>query len=172
MRTLAFVVLALFIGVAPASAWDDYKYPDQAVAIQFPAKPTAMKSTYKSILAKDLPSMVYSAELDNVLYRLTVIDLGPNAAKGSSFLNEAGNQLMRQGKVTFWDFPLLIEKSVFGVTLGVDRKDGGRVVSSFYDYQGRLYIPEAVVIPARGDKDMTMPSRFVQTIRFLPDSFN
>ena len=171
MRTLAFVVLALFIGLAPASAWDEYKYPDQAVAIQFPAKPTAMKSTYKSILAKDLPSMVYSAELDNVIYRLTVVDLGANAEKGSSFLNEAGNELTRDGKVIVTSFPLMIEKAVYALTLVVDRKDGSRILSSLYDYKGRLYILEAV-LPALGDKDMTMPWRYVQTIRLLPDNFD
>jgi hypothetical protein len=174
MRILALIVLALSLGVAPASAWEEYKYPDQGVAIQFPAKPTGMKSTYKSIIAKNLPAMVYSDELDNVIYRLTVVDLGTNAEKGSSFLNEAGYELMRRGDVIFTDFPRVYqdEKSIYGVTLTVDRKDGSRVMSSLYDHKGRLYIPEVVVLPARGDKDMTTPSRFIQTIRFPPDSFD
>jgi hypothetical protein len=34
---LALIVLALFLGTAPASAWEEYVYLDQGVAIQFPA---------------------------------------------------------------------------------------------------------------------------------------
>lgn len=171
MRILALVLLALFLNAGPASAWEEYKYPDQGVAIQFPAQPTAMKSSYKSILAKNLPSMVYSAELDHVIYRLTVIDLAGNAERASSFLNEAGYELMRLGTVTFTDFPRVYqdEKSIYGVTLVVDRKDGSRALSSLYDHKGRLYIAEAI-LPARGD--MTMASRYAQTIRFPPDNFD
>ena len=174
MRILAFVLLALFLDVGSASAWEEYKYPDQGVAIQFPAQPSAMKSSYKSILAKDLLAIVYAAELDHVIYRLTVIDLGGNAERGTSFLNEAGYELMRQGTVTFTDFPRVYqdEKSIYGVTLVVDRKDGSRALSSLYDHKGRLYIAEAVVLAAHGDKDMTMASRYAQTIRFPPDNFD
>ena len=174
MRILAFVLLALFLDVGSASAWEEYKYPDQGVAIQFPAQPSTMKSTYKSILAKNLPAMVYAAELDHVIYRLTVIDLGGNAERGTSYLNEAGYELMRQGKMTFTDFPRVYqdEKSIYGVTLVVDRKDGSRALSSLYDHKGRLYIAEAIVLPAHGDKDMTMASRYAQTIRFPPDNFD
>jgi hypothetical protein len=174
MRIFGFIVLALVLGAGPASAWEEYKYPDQGVAIQFPAKPQAMKSTYKSVFAKNLSSMVYSAELDHVIYRLTVIDLAGDVERASSFLNEAGYELMRQGNVTFTDFPRVYQddKSIYGVTLVVDRKDGSRVVSSIYYHKGRLYIPEAASLPARGDKDMTSPSRYVQTIRFPPDAFD
>ena len=75
MRILAFITLALVLGAGPASAWEEYNYLDQGVAIQFPVKPQAMRSTYDSTYAKGLPSMVYSAEDDHVLYKLTVIDL-------------------------------------------------------------------------------------------------
>jgi len=131
MRIFGFIVLALVLGAGPASAWEEYKYPDQGVAIQFPAKPQAAKSTYKSIYAKALPSMVYSAEFEHVIYRLTVVDLAGDLERSSSFVNEAGYELMRQGNVTFWDFPRVYqdEKSIYGVTLVVDHKDGSRVVS-------------------------------------------
>ena len=64
----------------------------------------------------------------------------------------------------FTDFPHVYQgaRSVFGVTLVVDRNDGSRVRSSLYHHRGRLYI-------ARADKDMTTPSRYDQTIRFPPD---
>jgi hypothetical protein len=75
MRIFAFTMFALFLGAGPASTWEEYIYLDHGVAIQFPAKPQAIKSTYDSVFAKGLPSMIYSAEDDQVLYKLTVIDL-------------------------------------------------------------------------------------------------
>src|ERR1700681_1260146 len=171
MRILAVIMFALFLGAGPASAWNEYIYLDQGVAIQFPAKPDAMKSTYGSTLAKGLPSIIYSAEDDHVLYRLTIVDLTNRPDVGANFLNEAAYGLMREGDVLFTDFPRVYqgERSIFGVTLVVDRPDGSRVRTSLYYNKGRLYIADAVVLPARGDKDMTTPSRYDQTIRFPPD---
>jgi hypothetical protein len=171
MRILAFIMFALFLGNDPASAWEEYIYLDQGVAIQFPAKPEATKSTYDSAFAKRLPSMVYSAADDHVLYKLTVIDLTNHPDMGANFLNEAAYGLMREGDVLFTDFPRIYQdaKSIYGVTLVVDRMDGSRVRSSLYYHKGRLYMTEAIVLPARGDKDMTTPSRYDQTIRFPPD---
>src|SRR5438309_81416 len=171
MRILAFIVFALFLGAGPASAWQEYLYLDQGVAIQFPAPPKATKSTYDSTLAKGIPSTIYSAEDDHVLYKLTVIDLTNRPDAGANFLNEAAYGLMREGDVLFTDFPRVYQdvKAIYGVTLVVDRTDGTRVRSSLYYTKGHLYIAEAVVLPARGDKDMTTPTRFDQTIRFPPD---
>jgi hypothetical protein len=171
MRILALIMFTLFLGAGPASAWEEYVYLDQGVAISFPAKPQAMKSTYDSILAKGLPSMVYSAEDDHVVYKLTAIDLTSRPDAGANFLNDAANNLNRTGELLFTDFPRVYqnERAIHGVTLVIDRMDGARVRSSLYYVRGRLYIAEANVLPARGDKDMTVPSRFDQTIRFPPD---
>ena len=171
MRRVAFILFALVLGAGPAAAWQEYIYLDQGVAIQFPATPQAMKSTYDCVLAKGLPAMVYSAEDDHVLYKLTVVDLTARPDAGANFLNERANDLIHEGDVLFTDFPRVYqgEKSIFGVTVVIDREDGNRVRTSLYYHKGRLYIADAVVLPARGDKDMTTPSRFDQTIRFPPD---
>ena len=171
MRIFALTMFALFFGAGPALAWEEYKYPDQEVAIQFPATPHPMKSTYDSIYAKGLASMIHSAEADHVVYKLTVVDLTNRLDMGANFLNEAANDLMREGDMLFADFPHVYQgaRSVFGVTLVVDHKDGSRVRRSLYFHKGRLYIADAIVLPARGDKDMTTPSRYDQTIRFPPD---
>ncbi len=171
MRLLAFVILLLFSGAGPASAWQEFIYLDQGVAIQFPAKPAATKAIYDSTLAKGLPSMIYSVEDEHVLYKLTVIDLRKRPDAGVNFLNEAAYRLIRQGEVLFTDFPRVYqyEKAIYGVTLVVDHMDGSRVRSSLYYNRGRLYIAEAIVLPARGDKDLIVPSRYDQTIRFPPD---
>ena len=114
-----------------------------------------MKSIYNSTLAKGLASTTYSAEDDNVVYKLTVIDLTnrPDAGAGANFLNEAAYGLMREGDVLFTDFPRVYQdvKAIYGVTLVVDRMDGSRARSSLYYHKGRLYITGAIVLPARGD---------------------
>ena len=173
MRFLAIVTTALLLGSAPAWAWEEYIYQDQNVAIQFPDKPPQVsKSAYDSVYGASLPATVYAAEDDNVVYRLTVVDLPadrPDA--GSNFVNEAAYNLMREGDLLFTDFTRVYNdaRSIFGVTLVVDRTDGNRVRTSIYYHKGRLYLADAIVTPARGDKDMTTPSRFDQTIRFPPD---
>jgi hypothetical protein len=171
MRAFALVLLALVLGASPAAAWQEYVYLDQGVAIQFPAPPKAMKSTYDSLYAQHMPAMVYSTEDDHVIYKLTVVDLAGHPDAGVNFLNEAGYELIREGKVLFTDFPRVYQdqQSIFGVTLVVDHKDGSRTRSSLYYHKDRLYIAEAIVLPARGDKDMTTPSRYDMTIRFPPD---
>jgi hypothetical protein len=171
MRAFAFIISALLLGAGPASAWQEYVYLDQGVAIQFPAKPTIAKAIYDSTLGKGLPSMVYSAKDGNVLYSLTVVDLTSRPDAGANFLNEAAYTLMRDGDVLFTDFPRVYQdaRAIYGVTLVVDRMDGNRVRTSLYYHKGRLYIADAVLLPARGDKDMATPSRFDQTICFPPD---
>lgn len=171
MRILAVVMFALFLGAGPASAWQEYVYLDQGVAISFPAPPQAKKSTYDSILAKGLPAMVYAAEDDHVVYKLTAVDLSSKPDAGANFVNGAAYELIREGDVLFTDFTRVYQgdRSIHGVTVVIDRPDGHRVRTSLYYNKGRLYIAEADVLPARGDKDMTTPSRYDQTIRFPPD---
>lgn len=173
MRILAAIALALFFGAGPASAaaFQEYDFPDQQVAIQFPAKPKLEKSTYTSIYAKGLPAVVIAAEDDHVLYKLTVVDLSSHPDNGANFLNEAANRILRDSEILFTDFTRVYqdERSVFGTTVVSDRKDGTRVRTTLYGHRGRLYIAEAIVLPERGDKDMTTPSRYDQTIRFPPD---
>jgi hypothetical protein len=176
MRTLALVfapalAFALIVGASPASAWEESVYLDQGVAISFPAKPQAMKTTYDSILAKGLPAMVYAAEDDHVAYKLTAVDLSSRPDAGANFVNDVGYELIRKGEVLFTDFTRVYQgdRSIHGVTVVVDRSDGHRVRTSVYYNKGRLYIAEADVLPERGDKDMTTPSRYDQTIRFPPD---
>jgi len=173
MRAFAIAFLAILLGLSPAWAWKEFVYLDQNVAIQFPDKPPQVtKSSYDSLFGKKLSATVYSAEDDHVLYRLTVVELPSSRLDaGANFVNEAAYNLMREGEVLFTDFPRVYQdaKSIFGVTLVVDRMNGNRVRTSLYYNKGRLYIADAIVQPSRGDKDMTTPSRFDQTIRFPPD---
>jgi hypothetical protein len=174
MRILAPVVLTLLIGASPAAAWEEYVYLDRGFAIQFPTRPQMRTATHQSTLVKGLPAAIYSVEDDHVLYRMTVVDLAGHTDAATNLLNEAAYFLMREGDLLFTDFPRVYqdERAIYGLTLVVDRTDGSRARTSLYISKGRLYLADAIVLPARGDKDMTVPSRFDQTIRFPPDGFN
>jgi hypothetical protein len=115
--------------------------------------------------------MVYFAEHDHVRYTLTVVDMTGRPELGANFLAEAAYWLMRRGEVLFTDFPRVYQgaRSIYGITLVVDRKDGSRARTSAFHHKGRLYIADAAVLAARGDKDMGVPSRYDQTLRFPPD---
>jgi hypothetical protein len=100
-----------------------------------------------------------------------VVDLAGHTDAATNLLYEAAYFRMREGDVVSTDFPRIYqdERAVYGVTLVVDRTDGSRARTTLYISKGRLYLADAIVLPARGDKDMTVPSRFDQTIRFPPD---
>ncbi|MBI3049150.1 MAG: hypothetical protein HYY76_12660 [Acidobacteria bacterium] len=171
MRIIALVVLTALFGASPAAAWQEYVYLERGLAVQFPAPPQIRTATHQSTLVKGLPAAIYSGEDDHVLYRMTVVDLAGHTDAATNLLNEAAYFLLREGDVLFTDFPRVYndERAIYGLTLVVDRTDGSRARSSLYVSKGRLYIADAIVLPARGDKDMTVPSRFDQTIRFPPD---
>ena len=173
MRLLALVILTLALGAGPASAaaWVEHVYLDRGVAIQFPAPPQMTTGVHESVMVKGLRTTTYSARDDNVDYKLTIIELGNRADAATSLLNEVAYFLMREGEILFTDFGRVYQdaQSVYGLTLVVDRMDGSRIRTSIYYSKGRLYRADAIVLPARGDKDMTTPSRFDQTIRFPPD---
>jgi hypothetical protein len=173
MRILALVILTLVVAASPASAaeWREYIYLDRGVAIQFPAAPQMTIGMHNSVMVKDLRTTIYTARDDNVDYKLTIIELGSRTDAATSLLNEVFYFLMREGEVLFADFTRVYqdERSVYGTTLVVDRDDGSRIRTSVFYSRGRLYRADAIVLPARGDKDMTTPTRFDQTIRFPPD---
>ena len=178
MRTTAFVILTYLFGASPASAqpapgpdWKEYIYLDRGFAIQFPAPPTITSGTLESVLFDGLTTSVYSAEFDHVIYKLTVIDLGDHADASADLLNEIAFNIMRAGNLTFTTFPRVYnnEQSAFGVTLVADLPDASRMRTTLYYRSGMLYRADAIILPARGDMDMAIPSRFDQTLRFPPD---
>ena len=168
-RAAASAVVALFLAAAaPATNWREYPYPEQGFAIQFPAAPKVERSTYRAPWARELPSTVYSVEHENILYRMTVAQLPAGTLDGANYLGEAAYYLMREGEVIFNDIPRVdqAQNGIFGIGMVVDTEDGRRVRSSLYVSKGRFYRADAIVLPARGDKDQAIPSRFDQTLRF------
>ena len=168
MRKFFLAVAALILATAPAFAWTEYVYADKGFAIQFPVRPKVEAGTYETQRYGSLPATIYSAEEDHIQYKVTVADLGTRVDAPANLLAEQAYWLMRDGEVIFNDVPRVdqAQNGVFGLTLVIDLKDGKRMRSSIFAHRGRFYRIDAIVLPARGDKDMAIPSRFDQTLRF------
>ena len=174
MRPYSLLVATIVMGASPAMAaaeWQEYLYPQDNFAIQFPAEPSMRTAPYESIVIPGLTSNVYFLEFENILFEATVVDLAGMAGQGANLNNEAAYDLQRLGNVIFHDFPRVNnrENATFGHTMVVDAEDGRRIRSSTYFANNRFYRVDAIVLPARGDLDQALPSRFDQTLRFNID---
>jgi hypothetical protein len=168
MRLIAALFAFVLIAAAPVAEWREYVYRDQGFAIQFPLPPKVEKTSYRSQRYGQLPATQYSVTHESVQYKIMVAELGANAAQGANVLGEAAYWLMREGEVFFNDVPRVdqAQNGVFGLTMVMDLMDGRRMRTSIYVTGGRYYRVDAIVLTARGDKDMSIPSRFDQTLRF------
>jgi hypothetical protein len=171
MRRISFLIAALVIAAPPAMGaadWQEYVFPEDRFAIQFPAEPSMRTVSYETIVATGVSANVYSLEFENVLFEATVVDLDGLTEQGTNLNNEVAYNLQRAGNVIFHDFPRVgnRENAAFGHTMVVDAEDGRRIRSSSYFATGRFYRIDATVLPARGDLDQAFPSRFDQTLRF------
>src|SRR5207247_1158329 len=75
-------------GQSPAGGMEEYIYLDRVVAIQFPAKPEASMVPYASALVKGLLSTIYTVQDDNVVYKLTIVDVDGHIDTAANLLNE------------------------------------------------------------------------------------
>ncbi len=171
MHHIFLLIATLVIAALPATGaadWQEYVYPEDRFAIQFPSEPSLRTAPYETTITSGLSSNVYSLEFENVLFEATVVELDGLMENGANFVSEVAHNLQRAGDVIFNDFPRVGFRGnpTFGMTIVLDTEDGRRIRSSSYVANGRFYKLDAIVLPARGDKDQAVPSRFDQTLRF------
>jgi hypothetical protein len=175
MHKNALALVLFFIAISPANAaadWREYVFLEDEFAVQFPVPPSTSMETYETSITQGLPARTHSAEFDNILFKVRVIEIGELIDQAANFVVEAAYDLMRMGNVIYNDFPRvgLRGNGTFGVAMVVDTEDGRRIRSSFYSENGRLYLVDAIVMPERGDLDQALPSRFDQTLRLRLDA--
>ncbi len=168
-------LLILVIAASPAKGaadWQEYVYPEDRFGIQFPAEPSLRTVPYETLITSGLSANVYSVEFENILFEATVVDLDGLMENGANFVVEVAYDLQHLSDVDVIssDFPRFgfgrDTRVIFGLTTVVDTDDGRRIRSTSYVTNGRFYKIDAIVLPARGDKDQAVPSRFDQTLRF------
>src|SRR5437868_15500322 len=91
MRGIALTVAALMVSAVPANAaWQYYACPSDNFATQFPAEPKMESIKFSMRRHKDaLSARMYTAQLDNIVYRMLVADYSDRVADGASILEEA-----------------------------------------------------------------------------------
>nr|TFG55417.1 MAG: hypothetical protein E4H34_00550 [Hyphomicrobiales bacterium] len=183
MRFVSFALLAGIFSLAspPASAaWQEYIYEDLGIAKSFPAKPVRTEGLYETpefatdnlrVAGLDRPAVHFTTELDNIHYRMSVVDI-------SDIIDDAIN--------VFGECILLAEQSggvisnihlgvgltggrptVFGRLVTVDLPGGrGRMRTACLVNNGKLYRTEAIVRPEHGNLDAPEVERFMTTQRF------
>ncbi len=175
MRHMILLTAALVIAASPAQGaadWQEYVYPEDRFAIQFPSEPSLRTAPYETLITSGLSANVYSVEFENILFEATVVELDGLMENGANFVVEVAYDLQHLGDVDVIssDFPRIgfgrDATVLFGLTTVVDTDDGRRIRSTSYVANGRFYKIDAIVLPARGDKDQAVPSRFDQTLRF------
>jgi hypothetical protein len=172
LRRIAIIAAIAFLASSPAlgaaADWREYVFAEDGFAIQFPSEPVMETARYETTITDARPAKIYSAEFDNILFKATVVDLAGITEHGSNFVGEGAYDLMRLGEVIFTDFPRVGTRGqgTFGIGMVVDAEDGSRFRSSFFYSRGNFYRIDAIVLPERGDKDQSIPSRFDQTVRF------
>jgi hypothetical protein len=120
---------------------------------------------------------MYSATVDNMVFRMLVADYSDRVPDGASILSEAMFQHtesrdhgLNGGKIIS-DVPARIENpargATYGRTLTVDApNNGGRNITAFYFRDGHLYEQSIVILPASGDYSSPFGSRFIDSLLF------
>lgn len=171
----ALALVMVFATISPAIAaadWQEYVFEEDEFAVQFPVSPSTSTESYETSITEARPARTHSAEFDNILFKVRVVDIADVIDQAANFVVEAAYDLMRRGEIVFYDFPRvgLRGNATFGINMVVDTEDGYRIRSSSYSENNRLYLVDAIVTPERGDLDQSLPSRFEQTLRLRLDA--
>ena len=180
MRTI-FGALAMVIAVCsaqPAAAqWKEYMYKDLGIAKEFPVEPKQTTGEYKSgVIGRDVaaPSVILTAEEDNVVYRMEVVDLNkPDLiARSASITNECIFNAEEEG-VTLANMTNRVEggiNAVYGRLTSVELfENKGRKQTTCLFTKGKMYIISAHVLPAHGEANSSKAIRFTNSLRFAID---
>jgi hypothetical protein len=169
MRRIGLVV-AGFLAVAStaqAAGWQTYAFRDQGFSIESIVPLTKGVGLYKGAIAGSIPTVTYSAQDDDIRYKVSIIDI-------SNRLADAVNLYLEMEFLTSLSGKVLANESVgiepgadrhYGRQLAIQTKDGNLSRTVLVYNKGKIYVTEAVILP-NGDKDSFSPERFVESILF------
>ncbi len=166
MRPISFILVAFaFSAPAVAQSWKEYRYPEYAISVAFPASPQIETTTYQIAAGRSVAARVYSVRRANVVFRMMVAELEGTNLEESAVVEHAINTLSQQATVRM-NIPARIYE-VYGRQLTVEGADGSRSMVQLFDYKDRLYQIEAKALPGQ---DVNNPQsdmvRFHQSLSF------
>ena len=175
---IAFIATVVIISSPASAAWQEYIYEDLGIAKEFPVEPERTVGVYEALdYARDevrvagvnLPAIHFTAEVDNIVYRMSVVDVSDNIEQGANILGEC-LYLIEQSGFYISNIHLGVgggDAEVFGRLATVDLYgDRGRMQMACFVNNATLYRIEAHVLPEHGNLDAPEAARFVTTQRF------
>ncbi len=166
----SFMVVAgimLIATSANAAEWKLMPFPNEGFGIDSPVPLVKGAGMYQAAVAGRIPTITYSGQLNNISYKVTVIDISKRPAEAVNLYEEMEALLELQGKVIGND-SMGIEPGKgrqYGRELVIQSKDGSlRRIGLMYQ-KGKIYQTEATVLPG-GDKESFDPERFADSIIF------
>jgi hypothetical protein len=187
---MRFATVAIIAGIVaavatPASAaWQEYIYEDLGIAKSFPGEPVRTEGVYETpalaidnlrVAGLNRPATHFAAELDNIVYRMSVVDISDIPEEGINVFGECILLAEQSGEVIS-NIHLGVgltggRPTVFGRIITVDLKDGsGRMRTACLVNNGKLYRTEAFTRPEHGTLDPPEVERFMTTQRFDLDT--
>jgi hypothetical protein len=168
MRYLAILIaVSLVAGAAYADAWQEYRYPDYAFAVMFPAAPRAEATTYQPVDGRSVPARMWSVDMGKSQFKVTVADIANGGLQETAIIDHAMKALSAGGEVRV-DYPHRISQ-VYGRQFSIVNRDGSRETAAVFDYKNRVYQIEAKLLPGGDDTDMI---RFQQSLIFTDGGTN
>jgi hypothetical protein len=179
MRTILgalAMVLAICTAQPAAAQWKEYMYRDLGIAKEFPVEPKREVGEYKSgVVGRDaVPSVILTAEQDNVVFRMEVVNLDKPEliARSASITNECIFNAEEEG-VTLANMTNRVEggvNAVYGRLTSVELfENKGRKQTTCLFTKGKMYIISAHVLPAHGEPNSSQAIRFTNSLRFSID---
>ena len=95
MRHMVLLIAALVIAASPAKGtadWQEYVYPEDRFAIQFPSEPRLRTAPYETDITSGVSAHIYSLEFENILFEATVVDLDGLMEDGANFVIASGSR--------------------------------------------------------------------------------
>ena len=172
MRSITFVLAAIVAsGPAAAQSWQEYTYPDYAFAVAFPADPQIETTTYQVADGRSVQARVYSVRQNNIIFKMTVAELGSTGLQESAVIDHAIKTLSAGGEVKV-NIPHRIYR-VYGRQLSIVGADGSHSTAAVFDYKGRLYQIEGKALPGgSGGNIQFETTRFQQSLTFTDGGSN
>jgi hypothetical protein len=169
MRRVGLVVAGIlaFQSTARAADWKTYEFRDSGFSVESIVPLTKGAGLYKGAIAGSIPTITYSAEDDDIRYKVSIIDISKRP-------NDAVNLYLEMEFLTSLSGKVLANESVgiepgadrhYGRQLAIQMKDGSLSRTVLVYNKGKIYVTEAVILP-NGDKDSFSPERFVESILF------
>ena len=163
---------ALIVTTAPSQAqWNQYFNESVEFSFFAPGELKTERGAYSGALAGQRDATVFHSEVDNIQYKVIVVDFSSRPNDEAALLAEAATAF-QIGRTLLADTSLQVD-DIQGRKISVDIPNGaGRSLGAFYFRKGHLIQLQTTVLPANGDYGTPNTGRFIDSLAFLPQRIN